>query len=67
LACLSERTRWSKHPGKTIVIDAVALASIRFEPVAVDDRELTVMIANQAGTLELSGDIGDPRTPYTKH
>jgi hypothetical protein len=49
------------------VIDAVALAGIRFEAVAIDDRKLAVMIANQAGALELSGDAGDPGAPYAKH
>jgi len=47
------------------VIDLVALTSVRFEAVAIDDCELAVMIADQAGALELSGGNGDParRTP----
>ena len=49
------------------MIDAVALAGIRFEAVPIDDRKLAVVIANQAGALELSGDIGDPGAPYSKH
>jgi hypothetical protein len=59
--------RSSEQADEPIVIDAVALAGIRFEAVAIDDRELAVMIANQPGALELSGDIGDPGAPYAKH
>ena len=49
------------------MIDAVALASIRLEAVAINNRELAVVIANQAGALELSGDSGDPGTAHAKH
>ena len=46
-------TRLSEQADEPIVIDAVALAGSRFEAVAVDNRKLAVVIANQAGTLEL--------------
>jgi hypothetical protein len=59
--------RSSEQPVKSIVIDAVALAGGRFEAVAIDDREQAAMVADQARALELSGGIGDPGTPHTKH
>ena len=54
----------SQQADEPIVIDAIALAGIRFEAVAVDNRKLAVVIANQAGALELSSDIGNPSAPY---
>jgi hypothetical protein len=59
--------RSSEQPVKSIVIDAVALAGGRFEAVAIDDREQAAMVADQARALELSGGIGNPGTPHTKH
>ena len=57
-------TRVSEQADEPIVIDAVALAGIRFKAVAVDNRKLAVVITNQAGALELSSDIGNPSAPY---
>ena len=54
----------SEQADEPIVIDAVALAGIRFKAVAVDNRKLAVVIANQAGALKLSSDISNPSAPY---
>src|SRR5437762_7669022 len=50
-----------------LMIDAVAFAGGRLEAVAISDRDLAVMVADQSRALQLASSHGHPCAPHSEH
>src|ERR1700732_892150 len=65
---LRRRSDWASEPLlEPSVVDAVALASGRFEAGVIDNRDLTAMVADQPGALQLSRNRRDSGAAHAEH
>src|SRR3954469_19608628 len=61
------RWRLSEQVIEAVAVERVALAGGSFETVAVDNRDLTLLEADQAGALKLARGLGDASASDAEH